>query len=109
MHIPGYTIELETNQAKLRFASYVSNKINYKRRHDLKSQNSHIVIPHITPSNKIRIINLYNRWKLYLIQAQMQGDVSKDLNLDTKIQKTYDEHYWVPNKPPTITAKLCKL
>ena len=38
LHIPGYSIEVESNKDKRRVATYVSNRMKYRRRHDLERE-----------------------------------------------------------------------
>ena len=60
LYIPGYTIEVEKNRTKMRVATYISNKIKYKRRQDLEEPDSHIIILDIGVRNKLRVFNLYS-------------------------------------------------
>ena len=59
LHIPGYTIEVESNKNKRRVATYVSNKLKYRRRQDLETQDNHLIIIEIGTNNKYRIFNIY--------------------------------------------------
>ena len=59
LHIPGYSIEVEKNLSKKRVAIYVSNRIKYRRRHDLEAENTHLIILDIGNNNKYRIFNIY--------------------------------------------------
>ena len=59
LSIKGFKLELGVNEDKIRVGTYVSNKIKYKRRMDLETKNSNIVIIDLLQNNKLRIVNLY--------------------------------------------------
>ena len=59
LHIPGYSIEVESNKDKRRVATYVSNRIKYRRRHDLERENINLIIIDIGTNNKYRLFNIY--------------------------------------------------
>ena len=61
LNIPGYSIEVEQNQTKIRVATYISNRTKYKRRIDIEQKDSHIIIFDVNTgaNNKIRMVNLY--------------------------------------------------
>ena len=106
LHIPGYTIELENNQNKKRIATYISNRIKYRRRQNLETQNSHLIILDIGTNNKYRIFNIYrpfnptNMTEREFFQAQLislNSNITQstiilgDFNLD--LNKEYDGQY----------------
>ena len=59
LRIPGFILELESNQHKSRTATYIRNNIPYKRRTELEGVNSHIVIIDLLNTRPIRICNIY--------------------------------------------------
>ena len=52
LHIPGYSIELEINSTKQRVATYISNRLKYRRRQDLEEPNYHMIILDIGTQSK---------------------------------------------------------
>ena len=56
---PGYSIEAESSDTKIRSAIYIKNGVNYTRRKDLEIKNSHLVIVDLNTTNKLRLINIY--------------------------------------------------
>ena len=60
---PGYAIEVENNDVKKRVAIYISNSVNYIRRHDLERKNNHLVIIDLVGSANTRIITLYRTFR----------------------------------------------
>ena len=41
LNIPGYTLEMERNNTKIRVATYIKNSIKYIRRCDLEGLNNY--------------------------------------------------------------------
>ena len=56
--IPGYILEIESNDTKSRVGYYIKDNIKYNRRHDLEGRNNHLVIVDIKnmKTNEKRII-----------------------------------------------------
>ena len=67
------------NNTKARVATYISNKIRYKRRTDLETRGSHIIILDIGTKSKTRIINLYRPF--YPIDATERDFFTMQLNI----------------------------
>ena len=63
LSFPGFSIETETNDLKIRVGIYVNERIKYRRRNDLEGVNSHIVILDIEGHKKVRIISIYRTFK----------------------------------------------
>ena len=60
LRIPGFTLETEMNNHKIRTAFYISNNLNYKRRCDLEENNSHLIVIDFEDGKKTRrVINIY--------------------------------------------------
>ena len=54
----NFCLELETNSVKSRVGFYISKKLNYVRRTDLKGINSNVIIIDVIGSINLRIINV---------------------------------------------------
>ena len=63
LSFPGYNLETETNNLKIRVGVYVNERIKYRRRSDLEGTNSHIVILDIEGHKNLRIISIYRTFK----------------------------------------------
>ena len=44
LKLPGYIFELENNTVKKRVGCYIRENLKYRRRNDLESLNSHVII-----------------------------------------------------------------
>jgi hypothetical protein len=60
---PGYSIEVESNNVNRRVVSYISNRLNFVRRHNLERTNNHPVIINLVGGAKTRIITLYRMFR----------------------------------------------
>ena len=101
MSLPGYCYESETNDTRSRVGIYVNNTVDYTRRRDLESINSHIIVIDIKSNKELRIINLYRSFnppnnahpktffesQLHIIKNALNdncillGDFNLDLNM----------------------------
>ena len=119
LHIPGYSIEIENNNEKRRVATYVSNRIKYRRRKDLETPNYHTIILDVGSTIKYRIINIYrpfhplNMTEREFFQAQLTSlnnnttsytIILGDLNLD--LNKENDGNYGKRNLLNNMTNTL---
>ena len=73
------------------------------------------VHPNLTISNTISLqkqeLAIMRNWYLYSKEALRQNIEQEDWTCTIEDSQSYYtrlESYWVPNKPPTITAKTCK-
>ena len=106
--IPGYALELVSNDTKSRVGYYIRDNIKYIRRHDLEGLNSHLIIVDIKNVKTIekRMIKIYRSFnpvnesarelfvrQLGLIKQCFTSDsvLLGDLNLD--YNKKIDLHY----------------
>ena len=62
LNIPGYNLEVETNNVKSRVVMYIKNSIKYERCYVLEGVNNHLVIIDVNSgvSNKKRLIKIEN-------------------------------------------------
>ena len=80
LNIKGYTIEVESNEKKMRIATYIRNDLPYKRRHDLEEKNVHLMIIDVESNPVIRLIPIYRTFQ------PQDGTTSRDhLNKQLKI------------------------
>ena len=72
--IPGYSLELETNNVKRRVGSYIKNTLKYERCLDLEGENNHLIIIDIENGvkKKKRIINIYRSFNPVLLTEKDQ-------------------------------------
>ena len=63
LSFPGYLIETEQNDAKMRVGIYIKRSIKYIRRTELEGYNNHIVVIDILGVKKLRIITIYRTFK----------------------------------------------
>ena len=108
---PGYSIEAESSDTKIRTAIYIKNGVNYTRRKDLEIKNFHVVIVDLNTTNKLRLINIYRTFapqddvtpkekfaqQLITISNAMTENciIMGDFNIDWK--KKNDESYAFKN------------
>ena len=59
IQIRGFTLEIETNMKKRRVATYIKNKIQYKRRNDLEKSDLHLTIIGVRTKPTMRVISIY--------------------------------------------------
>ena len=55
----GYNYESENNEYKARCGMYVSDKISYVRRSDIKIASNHVIMIDLKDKSKTRIIYIY--------------------------------------------------
>ena len=72
LNIPGYNLEVETNNVKSRVVMYIKNSIKYERCYALEGVNNHLVIIDVNSGviNKKRLINIYRSFNPYGITAK---------------------------------------
>ena len=63
LNFKNYNLELESNTVKKRVGIYVNRKINYTRRTDLETEDSHIIIIDVHLEYDLRIINIYRSFR----------------------------------------------
>ena len=102
LDIPGYVLEVEKNDSKMRVAAYIKDSIKFNRRSDLEAVNSHIQFFDILVGNDNvkRLVNLYRSFNpvgvtakdLFITQCDLIKTacnlvdmvVAGDFNLDYK-------------------------
>jgi hypothetical protein len=88
LSLPGYFLETESNQTKIRTGIFVKSTLGYVRRYDLENSGLHLVIIDIKSVHKLRIINFYR-------PLNPPGDISarEFFNLQTiQIKQAYDNN-----------------
>ena len=63
LNIKGYTIEIESNEKKMRIATYIRNNIPYKRRQDLEEKNIHLMIIDVESKPVTRLVSIYRTFQ----------------------------------------------
>ena len=108
LNIPGYILELEKNECKIRVATYVKNSIKYIRRSELEGVNNHIQFIDLLNGevNYKRLVNVYhsfnplgitdkdlftNQCDLIKVGCSVNSIIIGDFNLDYR--KKNDVNY----------------
>ena len=72
LNIKGYAMEVESNEKKMRIATYIKNNLPYKRRLDLEKQNLHLMILDVQTNPITRLISIYRTFQ------PQDGSTSRD-------------------------------
>ena len=110
----GYNLELELSDGKKRAGMYLRKEVTYKRREDLESKNSHVVICDLITVPVIRVISIYRSFRppgmlspemfftnqLAILSNAVTDNciILGDFNLDAVMEHRVDYSYKIPMK-----------